>query len=175
MPGEPHWFIGDRPTFTGLFYNTVPATDLRLGLCVFGIGSARRPDGPPQSGAAHGFNLIPVSGVGEAGGDGKIGGIAVEGTFNKDMTNDEMPFEAHEQIVKRLSQTCIHIWRAQACAGRKSAHGEVFVCAPLRRVHGSCRCLDAKLPERTKIWEMRKTTNGVRIQVNLTTIETFPL
>ena len=33
---------------------------------VFGIGSARWPDGPPQSGVAHGFSLIPVSGVGDA-------------------------------------------------------------------------------------------------------------
>ena len=31
---------------------------------VFGVGSARWPDGPPQSGVAHGFCLIPVSGVG---------------------------------------------------------------------------------------------------------------
>ena len=32
----------------------------------FGVGSARWPDGPPQSGVAHGFGLIPVSGVGDA-------------------------------------------------------------------------------------------------------------
>ena len=31
---------------------------------VFGVGSARWPDGPHQSGVAHGFNLNPVSGVG---------------------------------------------------------------------------------------------------------------
>ena len=30
---------------------------------VFGVGSARCPDGPHQSGAAHGLSLIPVSGV----------------------------------------------------------------------------------------------------------------
>ena len=48
---------------------------------VFGIGVARWPDGPPQSGVAQGCNLIPVSGVGEAVGgvneavgDEKIGG-----------------------------------------------------------------------------------------------------
>ena len=35
-------------------------------------------------------HLIPVSGVGVVVGDEKIGGNAVEGTFNKDMTNDEM-------------------------------------------------------------------------------------
>ena len=33
---------------------------------VFGIGSARWPDGPPRSGVAQKFNLIPVSGVSEA-------------------------------------------------------------------------------------------------------------
>ena len=37
---------------------------------MFGIGSARWPDGPVQSGGAHGFILIPVSGVGEA-----VGGV----------------------------------------------------------------------------------------------------
>ena len=30
----------------------------------------------------------------------KIGGSGVEGTFNKDMTNDEMTFVAHKQIVE---------------------------------------------------------------------------
>ena len=40
-------------------------------LSVFGVGSARWPDGPPQSGVAQGFNLIPVSGVGEA-----VGGVS---------------------------------------------------------------------------------------------------
>ena len=137
---EPHWFISDfddKPTFTSLFYHTVPATDLRLTLCVFGIGSDRWPDGPPLSGAAQGFDLIPVSGVGEAvggvieaAGDEKIGGSGVDGTFNKDMTNDEMTFETHKHIVKHMNQTCIHIWSAQTCAARKSAYGEVFVCTP---------------------------------------------
>ena len=65
---------------------------------VFGIGSARWPDGPPQSGVAQGFNLIQVSGVGEAVSDEKIGGNGVERAFNKDMTNDEINdiFEAHK-------------------------------------------------------------------------------
>ena len=83
---------------------------------MFGIGSPRWPDGPPQSGVAHGFNLIQVSGVGEAVGgvseavgDEKIRGNGFEKTYNKDMTNDEMTFEAHKQIVKTLSPTCDHI------------------------------------------------------------------
>ena len=54
-----------------------------------GVGSARWPDGPPQSGVAHGFSLIPVSGVGVVVSDEKRGGNGVERTFNKDMTNDE--------------------------------------------------------------------------------------
>ena len=48
---------------------------------MFGVGSARWPDGPHQSGAAKGFNLIPLIGVGEAVGgvseavgDGKVEG-----------------------------------------------------------------------------------------------------
>ena len=76
-----------------------------------------------------GVSLIPVSGVGEAVsgvteavGDEKIGGSGVEGTFNKDMTNDEMTSEAHKQIVKPLSQTCDHIWRASVRNWKKSAY-----------------------------------------------------
>ena len=104
----------------GRFYRRVLATgiDAELGLitCVWDrIGQ--------------GFNLIPFSGVGgtvggvsEAVGDEKIEGNGVEGSIQaKDMTNYEMTFEAHKQIVKPLSQTCTHIWRAQACAARKSA------------------------------------------------------
>ena len=64
---------------------------------MFGVGSARWPDGPPQSGVAHGFSLIPVSGVGVVGGDEKMGGNGVEGTFNKDTTNDEMTFSRHTE------------------------------------------------------------------------------
>ena len=64
---------------------------------VFGVGSARWPDGPPQSGVAHGFSLIPVSGVGEVVDDDKTGGNGVEGTFNKDMTKDEMTFCRHTE------------------------------------------------------------------------------
>ena len=39
----------------------------------------------PQSGVAHGFSLIPVSGVGMVVDAEKTGGNGVEGTFNKDM------------------------------------------------------------------------------------------
>ena len=62
-----------------------------------------RPDGQtvhPRAEQHRGF-LIPVSGVGEAvggvseaAGDVKIGGNGVEGTFNKEMTNDGITFEA---------------------------------------------------------------------------------
>ena len=131
----------------------------RVGaVTVFGIRSARWPDGPLQSGVAQGFNLIPVSGVGEAVGgvseaigDEKIGGNGVEGTFNIDMTNDELTFEAHKQIVKLLSQKCDHIWRASVHCEEKCACVRTVRCClyTSRRVHGSCHCLDAKLPERT--------------------------
>ena len=43
---------------------------------VFGVGSARWPDGPQQSGVTHGFSLIPVSGVGGAVDEDKTGGKA---------------------------------------------------------------------------------------------------
>ena len=46
----------------------------RVELTVFGVGSARWPDGPRQSGVAHGFGPIPVSGVGVVVGDEKMGG-----------------------------------------------------------------------------------------------------
>ena len=41
--------------------------------------------------------LIPVSGVGEAVGDEKIGGSGVEETFNKDMTKYEMTFSRYTE------------------------------------------------------------------------------
>ena len=64
---------------------------------VFGVESARWPDGPPQSRVAHGFSLIPVIGVGVVVNGEKTGGNGVEGTFNKDMTNYEMTFSGHTE------------------------------------------------------------------------------
>ena len=69
-------------------------------LPVFGVGSAGWPDGPPKSGVAHGFSLIPVSGVGVEVSDEKTGGNGVEGTCNKDMTNDAKTFQDTQRIVK---------------------------------------------------------------------------
>ena len=37
------------------------------------------------------------------------------------MINDDMTFEAHEQIVKPFSQTCDHIWRATVAQREKCA------------------------------------------------------
>ena len=74
---------------------------------VFGIGPARRPGSLSPSEVAQGFGLIAADSAGEAAGvvnevacEEKIGGNAVEGTFNKDMTVDGMVYEAHKQIVK---------------------------------------------------------------------------
>ena len=93
----------------------------------------------PERRRAQGFNLIPVIGVGEeasgisdAVGDEKTGGNGVEGTIKKDMTNDEMTFEAHKQIVKPSNRTCDHIWRASV-RSEKSARVCVrrgVVCTP---------------------------------------------
>ena len=95
------------------------------------------------------FNLIPVSGVTEAAsgvseavGDEKIGGNGVEGTFNKDMTNDGMIFEAHKQIVKPLTQTYDHIWRASV---RSAIRDALHVLENLRRwyIDDLCTLRDA--------------------------------
>ena len=91
---------------------------------MFGVGSARWPDGPPQSGVAHVSSVIPVSGVGVVVGDKKIGGYGVEGTSNKNVTNDDMTFLDTQRIVKHMSQTCNHMWRAQ--------REKVRVCACVR-------------------------------------------
>ena len=66
------------------------------------------------------------------------------------MTNDEMTFEVHEQIVKPLSQTCDHIWRASVRSEKKCACVRTVRCClyTSRPVHGSCHCPDAKLPEK---------------------------
>ena len=54
----------------------------------------------------------------------RIGGNGVEGTFNKDMTNDEMSFLDTPRIVRPLSQTCDRMWRAQREKVRVCAYGE---------------------------------------------------
>ena len=67
---------------------------------VFRVGSARWPDGPHQSGVAHGFSLIPVSGV--VVDEGKTGGTAENsGTPKSDMVHGWDDFgETH-----RVAQT----------------------------------------------------------------------
>ena len=45
-----------------------------------------------QSGIAHGFSLIPVSGVGVVVNGVKIGGNGISGIFKRDMIKDEMTF-----------------------------------------------------------------------------------
>ena len=81
-----------------------------------------RPDGQQS---AHGFSLIPVSGVGVVVDGEKTGGNGVEGTFNKDMIKDEMTFLDTQRIVKPLSESCKHMCRAQRPMVRVCAYGEV--------------------------------------------------
>ena len=64
-------------------------------LPVFGVGSARWPDGPPQSDVAHGFSLIPVSGVGVAVDEVKTG--VNSGTSRSDMVADGITLEKQTQ------------------------------------------------------------------------------
>ena len=69
-----------------------------------------------------------------------------------------------------------HIWRASVRSEKMCARVRAVRCSLYthRRVHGSCRCVDANLPERTKkIREVCKTTNGGWTQVNLTMAETL--
>ena len=54
---------------------------------MFGVGSARWPDGPPQSGVAQGFNPISVSGVGEA--VGGVGEAVGDGEKKEEMGLEE--------------------------------------------------------------------------------------
>ena len=57
-----------------------------------------RPDGHTAHPRAESHaGLIPVSGVGVAVDGEKKRGNGVEGTFNKDMTNDEMTFLTHRE------------------------------------------------------------------------------
>ena len=86
-----------------------------------------------------GLNLIPASGVGEAVGgvseavgDEKIGGNGVEGTFNKDMTKDEMTLEAHKQIVRYPWAKRVITSGLRACAARKSARLRTVRCSLYR-------------------------------------------
>ena len=59
---------------------------------------------------------------------------------------------SHKQIVKPLSHTCDHMWRASVRSEKKCACVRTVRCylyTP-RRVHGSRHCLKAILPETTK-------------------------
>ena len=87
-------------------------------------------------------------------GDEKTGGKGLEKTFSKNMTDDKMTFLRHTNtVVKPLSQTCDQIWRVSVRNEKKRVCVRAVRCCLYtpRRVHGSCHCLDAKLPERTKI------------------------
>ena len=53
---------------------------------VFGVGSARWPDRPPKSGLAHGFSLIPVSGVSVV-----VDGEKTGGTGSKEHSTETSP------------------------------------------------------------------------------------
>ena len=101
--GDTCLIVGLRPLLIIMITASLSSKIVMHGFDVFRIGSARWPDGPPQSGVAQRVNLLPVSGVGEAVDGEKIGRTRDEGTFIKGMTNDGMIFEAHKQFVKPLS------------------------------------------------------------------------
>ena len=140
---------------------------------MFGIGPTRWPGSPSPSRVAHGFGLISVDSAGEAAGvvsekasEEKMGGIGVEGTFNKDMTNNGMIFEAHKQIVKPLSQMCDHTWRAIVRGEKKvrvCAYGEVF-SAHVRHPAGRAGLLTTSGPVLLSFPQIERThaINSVR-------------
>ena len=64
--------------------------------------------------------------------------------------------------------------RAQRERVRVCAYGDVLSVHLLRRVHGSCHCLDAKLPER-KNEECERLQMESELKSTSTTIETFSL
>ena len=82
----------------------------KLSLCVawnsrsksaFGVGSARWPDARPQSGGAHGFSLISISGVGGVVDEGKTGGKAENsGTPRSDMVRGWDDFRETHRIAQ---------------------------------------------------------------------------
>ena len=77
---------------------------------VFGVGAARWPDGPPQSGVAHGFSLNPVSGVGVVEDEVKTGGNEENSrTTRTDMVANGADFwETHKGSLKYLEPMQVH-------------------------------------------------------------------
>ena len=131
---------------------------------MFGVGPNRWPDGPPQSGVAHGFGLIPVSGVGVVVDGEKTRGNGAEGTCNKDRTKDEMTFPDTQRIVRPLSQTYDHMWSAQRERVRVCAFGEVLAAHP-SVAFMAVATVWTRNCQKEKMWGMRKTANWIRTQV----------
>ena len=137
--------------------------ELRIALLAFWgmcLGSDRpdRQTVHPRAEGAHGFNLIPVSGVSEAVSDEKKGG-------NGSKEHSTETWSKMKWLLWHTKQKPSSPWAkrvitsgVRACAARKKCECVRTVKCCLykaRRVHGSCHCLDAKLPER-KIVEVRK-------------------
>ena len=74
---------------------------------MFGVGSDRWPDGPPQRGVAHTFSLIPVSGVGVVVDEVKTRGNAENSrTPKSDMVADGRTFEKHTKDRSNTLSQC---------------------------------------------------------------------
>ena len=133
---------------------------------MFGVGSARWPDGPPQSGVAHGFTLIPVSGVGCVVDEGKTGG-KTEKLRNPGViwcVGGMIFRETHRSAQTSWANACAldemcEMWRAtrKMCACVRTVRCYLYTS---RRVHDMCQCLDAKSvqkPRKLQSWLMCKT------------------
>ena len=95
------------------------------------------------------FSLIPVDSVGEVAGvvcevedEENTGGNGVNGTPNNDMTDEGMIFEKTHKDSSYLEP---HVQSRVKCACVRPVR---YCLYTPRRVHGSCYCLDAKLPEK---------------------------
>ena len=90
---------------------------------MLGVGSARWPDCPPQSGVAHGFSLVPVSRVGVVVDEVKTDGNAENsGAPRSDMVKDGMIFEPMQVHWNELCDVQ-HATRKKV---RMRAYGEVL-------------------------------------------------
>ena len=90
---------------------------------MIGVGSARWPDGPPQSGVAHGLSLIPASGVVD---EDKTSG-KTEKLRNTGVTwcADGMILERHAESPKHLERMHVHGMKCDT-QGEKCAHACVL-------------------------------------------------
>ena len=137
---------------------------------VFGVGAARWPDGPPQSGVAHGFSLIPVNDFGVAVEEVKTGRNAENsGTPRSDMVADGLTLEKHKESLKYLEPMQVHWMNCAMCNTQreKCAHACVrwgVICTPPVAFVAVATVWTRTLSEKKK-----KTDENARLQEEIRT------